>query len=273
MRMTLLDITQNILSRMSSDEVNSISDSTESLQVANIIKNKYFDIVNRIPLPEQEQLIQLDPSLDSTQPVLMFVPAGVASLKWLKYFNSSLIDLVPQGYQYVTILPVQQFIDMVNGFNTSETNVDTFTFTDAGNDYTFYYKDDRQPSFCTIISNGLIVFDSFNQAVDSTLQASKTMAWGSMNPTFELEDTFIPNLADEQFQLLVNEATALAFYELKQQPHQLAMQESKRGWTAVQKDKAVINRPTYFDELPNFGRTSRGFNSNISIFKARGFDR
>jgi len=277
MKMTLLDMTQNILSRMSSDEVNSISDTTESLQVANIIKNKYFDIINRVPLPEHEQLVQLDPSLDSDVPVLMYVPEGIADVKWLKYFNSDETAGPAPGYLYVTILPQNQFIEMVNSFNPTETDVESFTFSDTSNnfpgDYTFYYKNGRQPNYCTIVSNYYVVFDSYNNALDSTLQASKTMAWGRVIPAFTMVDSFTPNLAEEQFQLLLNEATALAFYELKQQPHQLAMQEAKRGWSNVQKNKAVINRPTYFNELPNFGRRSgvyygtRGFNNGNNTWQ------
>lgn len=363
-------MTQNVLSRMSSDEVNSISDTPESLQVANIIKNKYFDIVSRVQLPEHEQLIQLDPSLDSTSPVLMYIPDGIADLKWLKYFDTNVLDSVGNvsphdintdiqvpwvttssssvligtgtkvftvpagvhilagnsatavsgvnsmtgtvtsyvgttltmsmtsvvgsgtlaswtitqnmastanaapGYLYVTILPVNQFIDMVNSFNPQETNVESFTLSDNSNnfpgDFTFYYKNNRQPLYCTVISNFYVVFDSFDNTQDSTLQGSKTMGWGRIIPHFSMVDTFIPDLAEEQFQLLVNEATALAFFELKQQPHQLAMQETKRGWSSVQKDKAVVNRPTYFNELPNFGRRSgvyygtRGFGNGYN---------
>jgi len=213
-----------------------------------------------------------------TAPVLMYVPTGMADLKWLKYFDSNIIDTTnpAPGYLYVTILPIGQFIDMVNGFNVDDTGVDTFTFVDNSNAYpgsfTFNYRTDRQPRFCTIISNLYVIFDSFDNTQDSTLQGSKTMAWGRVIPTFRLEDNFIPDLADEQFQLLVNEATALAFFELKQQPHQLSLQEAKRGWSNVQKNKAVINRPTYFDELPNFGRHGQGFRSAWSQFKARGWD-
>lgn len=297
MKYTLLDMTQNILSRMSSDEVNSIGDTSESLQVANIIKNKYFDIVSRVDLPEHDQLIQLDPSIDGDRPVLMYIPNGVAEIKWLKYFDSSTtagvdvsdhdinVDLEdnsgsgvnpPAGYTYVTILPVTQFIDMVNKFNPEESDVESFTFEDTSNNYpsnyTFYYKNQQQPRFCTIISNYYVIFDAYDNTQDTTLQASKTMTLGRIVPFFEMEDNFVPNLAEEQFQLLVNEATALAFYELKQQPHALATQEARRGWSTVQKRKAVIDRPTYFDAIPNFGRKGGGYRSNASQFKERGWD-
>lgn len=263
--MTLLDLTQNILSRMSSDEVNSIGDTTESQQVTNIIKNKYFDIINRVKLPEHEQLVQLNPSLDIISPVLMYVPDGIADLKWIKYFDSNTdTNNVAPGYLYVNIVPIEQFIDMVNSFNTSESNVQSFTFSDASNNYpgnyTFYYKNDRQPKYCTVLSNLYVIFDSYNRDIDTTLQTSKSMAWGRIIPFWSNVDSFIPDLAEEQFQLLLNEATALAFYELKQQPHQLAMQEANRGWSSVQKNKGIVNKPTYFDALPNYGRRSGGKN-------------
>src|SRR6185312_12537300 len=101
MKYTLLQMTQDILSSMSSDEVNSISDTVESLQVANIIKQKYFDIINRVELPEHEQLVQLDPSLDETNPVLMFVPDGVSNIRWIKYFDSNVSDGTnPDDFQH-----------------------------------------------------------------------------------------------------------------------------------------------------------------------------
>lgn len=373
MKYTLLEMTQDILSGMSSDEVNSISDTTESLQVATIIKQKYFDIVNRVPLTEHEQLVQLDASLTALQPVLMYVPDGIAHIKWLKYYDSNILDgtsagstehdtnvditppwtttsvtsntialgahtftvgsglttvagdgvicisgintmigtvtsyasttlvvniteisgsgtytswviqentgqVSPPGYLYVNIISNEQFIDMVNGFNTGETNVETFTLSDNSNgyngDFTFNFKNDRQPCYCTVISNYYVIFDSYDNTQDSTLQSSKTMAWGRIIPFWSNIDSFIPNLAEEQFQLLLNEAKALAFYELKQQPHQLAMQESKRGWSSIQKNKSVVNRPTYFDQLPNFGRINMsGLGAAPRYFKQMGFDR
>ncbi len=297
MKQSLLSMTQDILSSMSSDEVNSISDSPESLQVATIIKQKYFDIVTRVPLPEHETLIQLDASLENIAPVLMYVPEGVENIKWIKYFNSNPAgsgtinttthdtntditntsggsSSAPPGYQEVVILPNKQFIDYVVTFNTSDSDTKTFTLNNhQGVGFVFNYKNDRQPQYCTIINNYYVIFDSFDNTQDSTLQGSKTMALALSSPKWEMVDSFIPDLADEQFPLLLNEAKSLAFFELKQQPHQLAMQETKRGWSTVQKNKAVVNKPTYFNELPNFGRYGRGGYGVPSYFKMRGFDR
>lgn len=360
-------MTQDILSAMSSDEVNSISDTTESLQIATIIKQKYFDIINRVDLTDHDQLLQLISSNDPTQPVLMYVPDGVANLKWIKYFDNNILDgntaddfahdlntdITPNsgtgapkwtslststvtvqvglatfivsaglkisigdfaiattqnninmsglvtayntitgslsinittvngsgtysswtvqqgsskpagpGYLYVTVLPNEEFINYVCAFSPSDHNVLSYTLADTSNgfngNFTFYYKNDQQPTYCTIISNYYVLFDSFDSSIDSTLQGSKTMCLANVIPVFQMQDNFIPDLSEEQFQLLFNEAKSLAFFELKQQPHQLADRESQRNWTNVQKKKAVLNRPTFFDELPGFGRR-RGY--------------
>lgn len=285
MKYTVLQMTQDILSSMSSDEVNSISDTPESLQVAVLLKHKYFDIINRIDLPEHDQLLQLQPSLDNTRPTLMYVPAGIAEIRWIKYYDNNPLDgntsdefshdlnvdvvntltnpgSAPPGYLYVSILPNDEFFNYTNAFSTADTNVRQYQLEDTTNgingSFTVNYKNDSQPIYCTILSNYYVLFDSFDNVIDSTLQASKTMALGQAIPAFQMVDTFIPDLSEEQFQLLVNETKALAFFEFKQQMHPLAQQEVQRGWSTIQKKKAVINRPTYFDELPGFGR-KRGY--------------
>lgn len=360
MQFTVLDMTQNILSALGSDEVNSISDTTESMQVAQIIKNKYYDIVSRGELPEHEELFQLDPPLNSTTPVLMYVPDGVSKVEWVKYFDTntglttgsvsyghgvnvdlppstppwyttsstsnsigtgtkvftvaddnlsvqlgdkvamssganmmfgSVVDYVgyvltinvlskigsgtfsdwsiyenqnsvaPPGYQYVTVLPIQQFIDHVNKFDPYDNDTQSFIFTDSynnvSNNFTFYYKTNQTPQYCTILSNYSVIFDAFDNTQDTTLQASKTLVLGQIVPTFTMDDNFIPDLDDQQFPLLLNEAKSLAFFELKQQAHTKADQEIKRQWSTVQRNKAVSNKPSYFDALPNFGRIKK----------------
>lgn len=261
---------QSILSSMSSDEVNSISDTTESLQVAEILKQTYFNILSRSKLPIQQEMFQLNASTDSTQPVLMYRPDQVAKMDWIKYFDGSSSSSPPE-YKYVTILPVTQFLDIVNGFNTDETDVESFTFTANSESFTFNYKNAKQPQFCTAIENYYIIFDSFDASIETTLQASKTQCWGEVLPTWFNVDGFIPDFDDQQFPLLLNEAKALAFYELKQQPHAKAEQEARRQWGTLQKDKSLTNKPSYFDQLPNFGRNG-SYQNNISYFKSRGWD-
>lgn len=297
MKYTNLEYVQSILSSLGSDEVNSVSDTAEALQVLEILKTTYFNVISRTLPPEHKQLIQLDPSLDPNTPALMYVPDGIKSIEWIKYFNSNIlpgdtgstgfqhdlnVDIVSSsgtdnppapGYSYVTILPVRQFLDLTNSFNPENSDVDTYVFTGNVNNFpgtfTFYFKNNKQPQFCTIISNYYIIFDGFDSAVDDTLQASKSMAYGLVTPRWMNTDDFIPDLDEEQVPLLLNEAKSLAFFELKSQVHTKAEQEAKRQWSAVQRDKAKHVSPSYFDALPDFGR--RGM-SPTRTFKDRGWD-
>lgn len=258
MKRTLLSLTQNILAALNSDEVNSIGDTVESEQVAEIIRTTYFNVLGRLDLPEHNQMFQLTPSTDSTQPVVMHRPDGITRIDWIKYNNLHTDGRIT--LDDVCILSVKDFVDMVSKFNPTETNVDSLSisFVNAGSeesaDFTFLYKDDKVPQYCTILQNYVIIFDSFDSAVDSTLQASKTQCYGWIIPAFEMEDDFIPNLDEQQVPLLLSEAKSLAFLELKQMSHPKAEQESKRQLNNVQRIKAVANKPSYFDQLPYFGR-------------------
>lgn len=253
MKLTLLDYVQNILSSMSSDEVNSIGDTVESLQVSEIVKTCFFNIIARSHLPEQKLLFQLDSSTSELEPVLMFIPEGIKSVEWIKYYNSDENATVP-GYMYVTVIPIQQFVDFVNGYNPSDDFVDTLNFTTNSETFLFRYRNDVQPTFCTILNDYYVVFDSFNTELESTLQSSKTQCFGIKEPVWRSEDTFIPELDEAQIPLLLNEAKSLAFFELKQMPHAKAEQEAKRQWSSLQRDKSIDKKPSYFDQLPNFGR-------------------
>lgn len=280
MKMTLLQLVQSILSSLNSDEVNSYSDTTESQQVAEIVRTTYFNIVARTDLPKQEQLFQLTASTDATLPILMYKPDNVSRIDWVKYYNvisSTANDVVyvhdldlditvtpdsepsPPAFQYVKILPFTEFLDMINQFNTLEGDISTYAFNDGTNTFNLLYRNDKKPQYCTSIKNYYILFDSFDSSVDSTLQSSKTMCSGMTTPPFTMADNFTPDLDEEQFPLLLNEAKSLAFYELKQTMHAKAEQESKRQWGTLQRTKSLTNKPTYFEQLPNFGRTGRPY--------------
>lgn len=249
--MTVLDMTQSILSSLDSDEVNSISDSVEARQVAECLRTSFFNMIVRANLPEHNRLFSLVASGDSEQPVLMLKPDNVSKIEWIKY-NIATEDDPDINYSYVTILPVSQFLDHIHQFNIDENEVESFVLDDN----TFYYYNDRRPNYCTIIRDYYIIFDAYDNEVDSTLQESKTECYGRVVPTFSMTDSFIPDLDDQQFPLLLNEAKSLAFLELKQVNHELAIRESKRQWGSLQKNKHIA-KTNHFDELPNFGR--RGY--------------
>ncbi len=249
MKYTLLEMAQEIRSALDSDEVTAIADTTEATQVAHIIRTAYFNIITRSNLPEHKKIFSLDASGDNTQPVLMLRPETVSKIEWIKY-NIRKVGETEDLFAYVTILPLAQFLEMTHQLGTDAADVDSMTL----NSETFYFKNNGHPQFCTILQDYYIIFDSYDNQVDTTtLQSNKTMCFGQKIPVFTLSDSFVPDMDEIQFPLLLNEAKSLAFLELKQVAHNQAIQESKRQWRSMQKNKDLVTLKS-FDQLANFGR-------------------
>ena len=86
--MTLLDMVQNILSALNADPVNTISETVASEQVAEIVKETYFDIFNDVCIAEREGIIKLDPLSDPLHPNYLKCPQNAKALKFIKYSDN-----------------------------------------------------------------------------------------------------------------------------------------------------------------------------------------
>lgn len=256
MSTTLLDYVQDILSSLGSDEINSISDSTESAQVAVIVKTSYNALISKLNLPDNYQLFELDPSLDNTKPTLMYRPSTAESIIWIKYNNATLTE-PDVAFKNVTFQPLDVFLDRMYLLTESETNVVAFNHTVSGSTLTFLYTNDAHPLWFTTPDDNTLIFDSYLASVDTTLQSTKSLAYGRVKQPFTLSDSFVPFPDTETSALLLNEAKALAFAELKQMPHAKAEQTARRLLVHGQKSKRAVNNDrSELDRLPNFGRKS-----------------
>lgn len=256
MRRTLLDIVQDILSAMDSDEVNSINDTAESQQVARAVRNAYLDIVVRANLPEHFDLFELNASNELNKPTLMYRPDNVSEVLWIKYDKREVGDTEPH-YQVVTYLSPEEFFSYV------------LTYQDQNQGDVVRYKipgpnsssidicglNNKHPNFFTSYNDRMILFDSYNKELDDTLMKNKTICYGQFEPVFNLEDDFIPNLDPKQFQLLFNEAKASCFADLKQVVNERAESKVRKGWVTLQHQKSSVPaRPVFRDTLNNYGR-------------------
>jgi len=217
MRYTLLEITQDILSSMDSDEINSITDTVESDQVVTVIKTVYDDILSRSGLASEKILFNLTASGDNTKPVLMTKPSNVINVNWVQYNCIQTGDTDPNWID-MTYVPIHDFMIMTNNMTPSTTDVDSFSHTVNGFTFSFNYRNDRRPTYYTTFDDNTVVFDSFDSAVDTTLQTSKTLCSGTRDFTFTKDDGWVPELPPDKFALLLAEAKSLAWAELKQTP-------------------------------------------------------
>jgi len=253
MKYTLLEIVQDILSSTDGDEINSISDTTESQQIVTIVKTVYDDLLSRGGLAVYKTLFNLDSSLDPLKPVLMTKPANIDTIEWLKY--NRVQDGDPDTeWAELRFIPLDDFICRSQGLNTSESDTDSMTLVNAdGFTVTFNYKNNVSPSYFTTFDDNTVIFDSFDSAVDSTLQTVKTLGYGSKTAVFVPSDSWTPALQPSQFALLLNEAKSLAWSELKQTPHNKAEQTARRNWRHLSKTR---------EHIPMDGRVDKSFRMN-----------
>lgn len=259
MKSTVLELTQEILSSMDSDEINSITDTTEALQVVAIIKRCYFDIVSRLELPEHFSLFELTASGDSGKPTLMTLPSDVINLLWIKY------DKIADGETAAKIQDVKYqdpelFFQHMYNLDTDEDNVFSSTLVVGSDTLPIYGLDDKAPDFWTSLDDLTLIFDSYDSEVDTTLQKAKTVCYGQKTATWTQSDGFTPDLDAEQFSMLLNKAKSLAWAELKQTDHALARKEARDQMIHSQRAKLAVphkDRLGYLNELPNYGRRTR----------------
>ncbi len=218
-KMTLLQIVQNILSAMDSDEVNSIHDTVESQQVAEIVKETYYDLFSTITVPERVGVVRLESVSDVTRPNYLRLPSNVLSIDWVKYRDSK-----DGKYKDLCFLPADEFFE--RALRNSSGDDKTLITDESGVSY--YIRLNQQPRYYTILNDKYLVADAFNQTYDSTLQSSKTFAWGEVEEAWENEDDFIPNLDVDLFPLFLSEAKSTCFITIKQIANQKEEQRSRR---------------------------------------------
>lgn len=250
MKYTLLEIVQEILSDMDSDEVNSISDTTESLQVAGIVKETYYHLVSQNDLPEHTGLFQLDASGDNTKPVLMTMPSNALKLYWIKYDNRK-NGATNSVFETIEFRELGEFLELSQKLDISEATVDSMSV----DGFEFKYLTDRSPSYWTTFNDDTVIFNSYDSSVDTTLQQSKTYCYGLLEPTFTLSDSYTPDIDATEFNWFVNEAKKASFAKLKQVRDPIADERAKRGWVRSQRnrEKTPANVP-FYSRFNSYGR-------------------
>lgn len=272
MKQTLLELTQDVLSSISGDEVASIEDTVESSQVANIIKQVFFDIVTKADLDEHYNLFNLQSTSDST-PTMLTRPDEVEFLEWFKYNarltpfdGESAVGEMPVGdsrdltsnvdvWKNVVYKSPQEFMEIIQGFDQEDQYTGSYTYNGNSFSSTIYYRSDKSPDYWTSFDDKYVICDSFDQYVDEYLRTIKTNCFGKISPTWTHSDTFVPDLDIQQFNLLKNEAKAMAWAELRQAAHAKAEKNSRQYWVQMQNDKKSLpNGNTWARSLPNYGR-------------------
>ena len=249
-KMTLLEMTQDILSDMDSDEVNSINDSVESLQVAQIIKTTYYNIIDGKDYDFLYELFQLDASGTSSRPTHMKLPENIIDLKYIKYNCKTLTD-TKDKYLKIKYLMPEDFMEVVDSRDSSKSNVTVVTDSTG---ISINVMNDKAPEYFTSFDDENLMFDSYDSQVDTTLQNNKTQCHGKRSVAFTLSDSFTPDLPVQMFSYLLAEAKSTVFVTLKQMPNAKAEQISNSQKRRMSQDAWRVKNGIHY---PNYGRSVR----------------
>jgi hypothetical protein len=245
-KMTLLEMTQDILSDMSSDAVNSINDTVEALQVAQIIKSTYMFLISKMDRPWLGTLFQLEAGT-STYPTRMRLPDDVEKVLWIKY-NVEIAGATDDNFVDVTYKTPKEFIDNLYMRNSSSSTIDTITIVE---NVPLFIFNERPPTMWTTFDDEYIIFDAYDSDVETNLQASKNVCHGYKEPTWTVSDTFIPDFPSHMFPYLLAEAKATCMLRLKQAQDPKAEKMARDGKTRTQHSQWRTGKN---DSVPNFGR-------------------
>jgi hypothetical protein len=250
MKRTLLDMVQDILNDLEAEEVNTITDTVEAMQVAQTIKSCYLEMMSNRNWPHLKKLIQLESSTDINKPTHLKIPENSKELIIFRYDKRKL-DSENAHYEDVKYVYPDEFLRFTgNRSNTQQNRLEVSDY----NGVRFYVQTNQAPLYWTSFDDQYVICDAYDRQVDDTLQTIKTQAHVVVYPSWITQDSFVPDLPVEAFSALVEEAKSTAFLNIKQMANEKAEQKATRQnrWLA-RKAWTAHGGIRY----PNYGRTSK----------------
>ena len=241
---TLLGIVQDILSDMDSEDVDSVTDTLEAVQVARIVESTYYNIVATRDIPEHSELIKLTALSNSATPTHFSYPENTKRIEHIWYDTS---DTGVFEYTEVKWMDPIKFICRQDGLADNYTTV-----SDLNGGTKLRVANDTHPQYFTSFDDNYIVMDGHKSTVDTTLQESKVRAFGSVIPVFDInDDNYVPDLDGVMFPYLIAEAKSTCFSVLKGGVDQKIEQAARRQKAYVQNDMYQTRRER---ALSTYGR-------------------
>lgn len=247
-RMTLLEMVSDILSDLDSDPVTTYTETVEGVQVAQILKTTYFNIIDGRDWPHLYQLFRLTET-DANTPTHMTLVNDVMNVDYIKYNVRNSTD-TKDRYVEIEWMTPKDFMNLLDNRDSSDTNIDQIT----SNNILFNILNDRAPTYFTTFDEDLIVFDAFDSDVETFLKTNKNQCYGKIYPTVTLSDGMYFDLPTEAFSYLLNEAKSVAFLTLKQTQNPKAEQHSITQRRRMSQEAWRFNKGIIY---PDYGRKGR----------------
>lgn len=262
MKLTLLEYVVDILNDMDSDLVNSINDTFESEQVAQIVKSTYFAMMSNRNWPHMRKALRLEASGTTDRPTHLTVQDSIKEMILFNY-NCTKPGDTRKYYKEIKYLDPDDFLRHINHRDNSKPEVDVIREL-SGVDLLIY--NNKSPTYYTSFNEKDLVLDSYDKNVESTIQNTNVQAQAYVMPNWEPLDDFVPDLPEEAVTALLEEAKSRAMFKLKQMQDLKAEQEASRQQRWLSRKAWTVKGGIKY---PNYGRNGRKGGRDVTFNRDR----
>ena len=239
----------DILNDMDSDAINSITDTEESLQVAQIVQTTYYEMMSRKDWNHLSKIGLLDSVADSSKPNYLKVPDDVGAIGFIMYNRRKLGETRNRWVEMKYLFPDEFILKLMNR-NSDESNITQVVDFDG---VSLNIKNDVAPQYYTSFDDEYVVFDSWDSTVETTVTGAMTQVHYSKIPAWTVDDNFVPDLPDKLFPAFLAEAKSVSSIKLKEEADEKAEQQSVRQQKRMSLDGWVVNKQMRY---PNYGKVT-----------------
>lgn len=244
---TLLEITQDILSEMGGDEVNSIFDTEESEAVARIVIKVFDAMSSRDVWPNNKAGTTLVARSDSDFPTHFTLADDVKEMISL-YYDKRDASETRKDYQPLKYKYPDDFLRYLNTRDSTAASTQEVTNDDG---IVLLIRNDKSPDYYTSFNDKDIICDSFDSDAESNLVSAKVQAIALIQPTLTLADASVIDIPVDATSLLYEESLSRCQLKIKEVNDVKAEQEATRQRRALSRKDWRVNRQQRY---PNYGR-------------------
>lgn len=261
MKKTLLEIVQEILSDLDSDEVNSIDDTVEAEQVAGIVRSTYMAMMSTRNWPHLKRGIQLSGSGQLALPTHMTIAEDVKEIVFINYNISKDLE-TRRKYKRMRWLEPEEFLRRQNSLNNDNDNVDVIQDPTG---IEILVRNDIAPSVYTSFDDETLVFDAYDTEAGETLIGAKVQAQAYVMPNWSHVDDAIPDLPEEAFTSLIEESKSTAAMRINQMVDQKAEQLSRKSEQWLSRKAWAVGGGIKFNQYGRKGSKGRTGTANATF--------
>ena len=227
--------------------ISTIDDGIEAQQVASIAEKVFYDLDNDVfGNSKLESLIQLEALADSTRPNYLRLPDDALDIRDdVVMYNTSKDNTEIEMTKIAYLSPIE-FLELIGRKKVKTTNQIVTDF----NGYRMTIDNNKAPQYFTSFDDSHLVFDSYNSAVDSTLQQSKSGVITQIQRSFVPSDTYIIDFPEWFHTTYLNQVMSEASAALREEPLPTIARMARMGIIKAKKKTRIGDR----QPIINYGR-------------------